>query len=110
MDHFREADVMEQWLGARRHDDLTILPDSMLETTLFVGNLCEFVTDQDLSRLFTQARVTFLQFVPACVMRKADLTSLQYGFVTFPSVKEKEVCLVLCVCVWVWWSVVCVCL
>jgi hypothetical protein len=92
MDNYREADYMEQTLGAKRHDTMSILPDSMLETTLFVGNLCEFVSDQDLSELFTSSNtsVTFLQFVPAVVIRKPDLTSLQYGFVTFPSISEKE--------------------
>jgi hypothetical protein len=90
MDNYREADVMEQYLGAKRQDELSALPDSMMDTTLFVGNLCEFVSDQDLSELFTSAS-HFLNFVPACVLRKPDLTSLQYGFVTFPSIDEKEV-------------------
>jgi len=64
------------------------LPDSMMSTTLWVGNLCEFVTDEMLSELFQQA--SSLKFVPACVARKANMQSLRYGFVTFRSVEEKE--------------------
>ena len=65
------------------------LPDSMMATTLFVGNLNEFVKDEDLSDLFQV--VSSLQTVPACVVRKPDMSSLEYGFVSFPSVEEKEV-------------------
>lgn len=64
------------------------LPDSMMSTTLWVGNLCEFVTDEMLSELFQQA--SSLKFVPACVARKANMESLRYGFVTFRSEEEKE--------------------
>jgi len=68
------------------------LPDSMLDTTIFVGNLCEFVTDDMLSSLFQQ--VSTLNFVPACVARKPNMSSLKYGFVTFPTVSEKEAAII----------------
>lgn len=64
------------------------LPDSMMSTTLWVGNLCEFVTDEMLSELFQQA--SSLKFVPACVARKPNMESMRYGFVTFRSEEEKE--------------------
>lgn len=77
------------------------LPDSMMSTTLWVGNLCEFVTDEMLSELFQQA--SSLKFVPACVARKPNMESMRYGFVTFRSEEEKEVsdlcyayCMLLC--------------
>lgn len=84
----READMVEQMIGGERYE-VTQLPDSMVETTLFVGNIDEFVHDDDLSGLFQS--VSKLQSVPACVVRKPDMSSLQYGFVSFPSVEEKEV-------------------
>jgi hypothetical protein len=78
-------------VGGERYE-MVPLPDSMVETTLFVGNLCEFVKDDDLSDLFQT--VSNLHSVPACVARKANMNSLQYGFVTFPTVEEKEKALV----------------
>jgi len=65
------------------------MPDAMMDTTLFVGNLCEFVHDGDLSSLFQ----TFSgeQSLAACVARKPNNQSLQYGFVSFPTESEKEV-------------------
>lgn len=84
----RDADLVEQLVGGKRYE-VTQLPDSMIDTTLFVGNLCEFVHDDDLSQLFQAA--SRLQSVPACVARKADMSSLQYGFVSFLSKEEKEV-------------------
>lgn len=65
------------------------LPDSMMSTTLWVGNLCEFVTDEVLSDAFQKA--SSLGFVPACVARKPNMESMRYGFVAFRSVEEKEV-------------------
>ena len=82
------ADMVEQMVGGERFE-MSELPDSMMDTTLFVGNLCEFVNDNDLSELFRS--VSSLQSVPACVVRKADMTSRQFGFVSFPTVQEKEV-------------------
>ena len=84
----READILEQIVGGERYE-MNELPDSMMATTLFVGNLNEFVKDEDLSDLFQV--VSSLQTVPACVVRKPDMSSLEYGFVSFPSVEEKEV-------------------
>lgn len=84
----READVLEQIVGGERYE-MNELPDSMMATTLFVGNLNDFVQDDDLSDLFQ--RVSSLQTVPACVVRKPDMSSLGYGFVSFPTVEEKEV-------------------
>lgn len=84
----READFVEMLVGGERYSMLP-LPDSMVATTLYVGNLCEFVDDEDLSQLFQS--VSVLQNVPACVIRKADMTSLHYGFVSFPTEEEKEV-------------------
>jgi RNA recognition motif-containing protein len=80
--------MMEMVVGGSRYE-MVELPDSMVETTIYVGNLCEFVTDDMLSSLFQQ--VSSLNFVPACVARKPNFSSMQYGFVTFPSVEEKEV-------------------
>ena len=83
-----DADAIEHMVCGERYE-MVQLPDSMMDTTLFVGNLCEFVTDDDLSSLFAQA--SSLNHVPACVARKANNDSLKYGFVTFPSIQEKEV-------------------
>jgi RNA recognition motif-containing protein len=57
------------------------LPDSMVDTTLFVGNLNEFVHDDDLSHFF--CAVSRLQSLSACVVRKANMMSLEYGFCQF---------------------------
>jgi hypothetical protein len=84
----READIIEQMVGGERYEMIP-LPDSMVDTTLFVGNLCEFVDDGDLSKLFQS--VSILNSVPACVARKPDTTSREFGFVSFPTVEEKEV-------------------
>lgn len=80
--------MMEWMVGGERYE-MVPLPDSMMETTLYVGNLCEFCQDGDLSLLFQT--VSELQSVPACVVRKANMSSLRYGFVTFLTVQEKEV-------------------
>lgn len=68
--------------------EMVDLPDAMLETTIFIGNLCEFVTDDMLSDLFQE--VSKLQSIPSVVARKPNTSSLKYGFATFPSVEEKE--------------------
>ena len=86
--NLRDADYGELMVGGERYE-MVPLPDSMVDTTVFVGNLCEFVKDDDLSNLFKS--VSTLQTVPACVVRKANMNSLEYGFVTFPNVEEKEV-------------------
>jgi len=82
-----DADMMEMIAGGRKCD-MVDLPDRLVDTTIFVGNLCEFVTDDMLSSLFQEA--SSLHSVPACVVRKANTSSLKYGFVTFPSLQEKE--------------------
>ena len=87
----RDADFGEMLVGGQRYE-MVPLPDSMVETTLFVGNLCEFIKDEDLDRLFRT--VSSLKSVPACVSRKPNWDSLQYGFVTFPNVEEKEKALI----------------
>lgn len=92
----RDADFVEQMVGGERYEMIP-LPDSMLDTTLFVGNLCEFVTDDILSSLFSA--VSKMLSVPACVARKPNMSSMQYGFVTFPTVEEKEVSDITLVCV-----------
>ena len=86
----RDPDMMEIILGCERYENVP-LPDSMLETTIFVGNLCEFAKDEDLSQKFRS--VTNLISLPACVARRPNSQSLRYGFVAFPTVEEKEVCL-----------------
>lgn len=86
--NIRDADMMEMMVGGQRFE-MVPLPDSMLDTTIFVGNVCEFAHDEDLSKVF-QA-VSHLNSVPACVVRRANMASLEYAFVTFPSVEEKEV-------------------
>lgn len=85
--HYRQPDIMEEFVGGMRYE-MVELPDSLVDTTIFVGNLCEFVTDEMLSAVFQQA--SSLNFVPACVARKPDSSSMKYGFVTFPTVEEKE--------------------
>lgn len=92
--NIRDADYKEVLVGGERYE-MVPLPDSIVDTTLFVGNLCEFVKDDDLSNLFQT--VSKLSYLPACVARKVSYESLEYGFVTFPSVEEKEVC---AVCSW----------
>eukprot|EP00590_Aulacoseira_subarctica_P007054 CAMPEP_0172425420 /NCGR_PEP_ID=MMETSP1064-20121228/31948_1 /TAXON_ID=202472 /ORGANISM="Aulacoseira subarctica , Strain CCAP 1002/5" /LENGTH=164 /DNA_ID=CAMNT_0013168283 /DNA_START=380 /DNA_END=874 /DNA_ORIENTATION=+ len=67
---------------------MTPLPDSLMDTTIFVGNLGDFVTEDTLSRLF--ATVSTLQTVPSAVARKPNNYSMGYGFVTFPTLEEKE--------------------
>jgi hypothetical protein len=86
--NLRDADFMEFMVGGERYE-MVPLPDSMVDTTLFVGNLNEFVHDDDLSNFF--CAVSRLQSLPACVVRKANMMSLEYGFVCFPTVEEKEV-------------------
>lgn len=83
-----EADLVEQLVGGEKFE-MNELPDSMMDTTVFVGNLCEFVQDNDLSQLFRS--VSSLQSLPACVVRKPDTSSLRYGFVSFQTAAEKEV-------------------
>jgi len=84
----RDPDLFEMMLGGERYE-MVPLPDRMCDTTIFVGNLCEFVHDNDLSQLFQS--VTNLQSVPAVVVRKPNMQSLRYGFVSFMTVEEKEV-------------------
>jgi RNA recognition motif-containing protein len=79
--------MMEALVGGMRYE-MVELPDSLVDTTVFVGNLCEFVSDEDLSSLFQQ--VSSLNFLPACVARKPNSSSMCYGFVTFPTIQEKE--------------------
>lgn len=88
----RDPDMMELMLGGMRYENVP-LPDSMMDTTVFVGNLCEFAKDEDLSGIFRS--VTNLQSLPACVARRPNYQSLQYGFVAFPTVEEKEVSILL---------------
>lgn len=80
--------MMEMFVGGERYENVP-LPDSMLDTTIFVGNLCEFAQDEDLSQQFRS--VTNLISLPACVARRPNSQSLEYGFVAFPTVEEKEV-------------------
>ena len=89
-DHdLRDPDMVEILMaGAVRYENVP-LPDSMMDTTLFVGNLCEFVQDGDLSEQFRS--VTNLRSLPAVVARNPNNQSLRYGFVAFPTVEEKEV-------------------
>lgn len=96
--HTRDADLYEQLVGGERYSMIPI-PNQMRETTLFVGNLCEFVHDVDLSALFGQAllssssscEVRSQQYsVPAVVARKPNTSSLQYGFVCFRNASETE--------------------
>lgn len=87
-DAFETPDSMELMIGGIRYE-MVELPDSMMTTTLWVGNLCEFVTDEMLSEIFQQA--SSLKFVPACVARKPNMESMRYGFVSFRSEEETEV-------------------
>jgi hypothetical protein len=83
----RDADYYERMVGGERYE-MVPLPDSMMDTTLFVGNLNEFAKDGDLSNLF---KAVSIFSVPACVVRRPNMDSLEYGFATFPTVEEKEV-------------------
>lgn len=74
-------------LGYERYS-MVELPDILIDTTVYVGNLNEFVDDEALSDLFKS--VSTLQSVPSVICRKANYQSLKYGFVTFPTVEEKE--------------------
>jgi len=87
MDAFTQ-DAMELLVGGTKYE-MVELPDSMMSTTLWVGNLCEFITDEQLSEVFQQASEQL--FVPACVARKPNYESLKYGFVAFRSEEEKEI-------------------
>jgi hypothetical protein len=89
--NLRDPDEIELLMGGQRYE-LVPLPDIMLDTTIFVGNLCEFAQDEDLSRTFQS--VSTLQSVPACVARRPNSQSLEYGFVSFPTVEEKEVSMI----------------
>lgn len=82
-----DADLGELMVGGERYS-LVPMPHSMKATTVFVGNLDEFVHDDDLSELFAMA--SSLNSVPATVVRKPDTQSMLYGFVSFPTKKEKE--------------------
>mmetsp|Transcript_25516 Transcript_25516/g.59796 ORF Transcript_25516/g.59796 Transcript_25516/m.59796 type:complete len:212 (+) Transcript_25516:629-1264(+) len=87
----RDLDMMEMFVEAERYENVP-LPDSMLDTTIFVGNLCEFARDEDLSQKFRS--VTNLNSLPACVARRPNSQSLKYGFVAFPTMEEKEAAIV----------------
>jgi len=80
--------IDEMMAGGERYE-LVPLPNKMMDTTVWVGSLDEFVTDDDLSNLFSE--VSALSSLPACVARNPNASSRMYGFVTFPSVEEKEV-------------------
>ena len=88
LDTLRDADSVECMVGGERYE-MVPLPDSMMDTTLFVGNLNEFAQDGDLSNLFQHSST--VHSLPACVARKANYYSLEYGFVAFPTVEQKEV-------------------
>ena len=94
----RDPDMMEIFVGGERYENVP-LPDSMLDTTIFVGNLCEFARDEDLSQKFRS--VTNLNSLPACVARRPNSQSLKYGFVAFPTMEEKEVGIALVSQFWV---------
>jgi len=87
----QDLDMMEMLIGGQRYENVP-LPDSMLDTTIFVGNLCEFAKDEDLSQQFRS--VTNLISLPACVARRPNSQSLKYGFVAFPTVEEKEAAII----------------
>lgn len=70
--------------------DMVQLPDSMVDTTMWVGNLNEFTKDGQLSDLFQQCCSGLLS-VPCVVARRPNTDSLGYGFVTFPTEREAEV-------------------
>lgn len=86
--NIRDADIVEMLIGGERYS-LVPMPKAMKATTIFVGNICEFVQDSDLSIYFSQ--VSSLTSVPSCVVRKVNTQSMGYGFVSFPNVDEKEV-------------------
>jgi len=75
-------------LGAVKYE-MAPLPDSLVETTVFVGNLGDFVNDDTLSDLFARV-ATANASVPAVVARKPNNHSMGYGFVTFRTNQERE--------------------
>jgi RNA recognition motif-containing protein len=87
----RDSDYMESFVGGMRYE-MVELPDSLVETACFIGNLDEFVNDDMLSLLFSQ--VSTLNHIPASVARKPNASSLKYGFAIFPTVEEKEAAII----------------
>ncbi len=86
--NIRDADIVEMIIGGERYS-MVPMPNAMKATTIFVGNLCEFVQDSDLSNYFSE--VSSLTTVPSCIVRKVNTQSMGYGFVSFLNVQEKEV-------------------
>lgn len=85
-----DADLSELVTDEERHKryQFVPLPDSMVPTTVFVGNLCEFVTEEMLSELFQQVSRSLRP--PTCIARKLDTSSKKYGFVAFQTVTEAK--------------------
>lgn len=71
--------------------DMVPLPDSMVDTTIWIGNLDEFVSDSDLAELMLKKGTSSLLFsVPCAIARRPNNDSLGYGFVTFATVIDAE--------------------
>ena len=71
--------------------DLTHLPDAMVNSTVWVGNLNEFVTDNELGRLFAKGGGASPLNVPAVVARRPNNDSLRYGVVHFHTSADAQV-------------------
>ena len=79
--------------------DMVELPDSMVDTTVWIGNLDEFVSDIDLADLILSKScgnddggggpsISPMFSVPCAIARRPNNDSLGYGFVTFPSRRD----------------------
>jgi len=83
-----DLDYMERVVGGSRYDELVPLPDSMTDTTAFVGNLNEFAKDNDLEAFVRQQTKNSTTCV-CVVVRKANTESLEYGFCIFSNPIDK---------------------
>ena len=84
---YTEPDPLQFQAGGKRYE-MVPLPDSMCGTTVWIGNLCEFVTGGDLSALLSGSACPTT--VPACVARNPNASSRGYGFATFPTEQMRD--------------------
>lgn len=89
---FLAADLDQDAIDITNFDqyDLTELPDIMVDSTVWVGNLNEFVTDNELGNLFGKYSETSLMNVPSVIARRPNNESLRYGFVYFPTSADAQ--------------------
>jgi len=87
------GDLSEEF-GLFEKYDMVQLPDIMVDTTIWIGNLDEFVDDGDLAELILKESNSSLKYsVPCAVARRPNNDSLGYGFVHFPTIRDAEAAL-----------------